>query len=66
MQNINNQRYLQVPKVAKMLDCNKQFIYELIRDGRISAINLGQRQTRVSVESLMAFLKANRVEPGQC
>lgn len=49
-----------------MLDCNKQFIYELIRDGRISAINLGQRQTRVSVESLMAFLKANRVEPGQC
>jgi len=59
------ERYLQVSKVSKLLDCNKNFVYQLIRDGRLQAINLGQRQTRISSDSLVAFLRDSKVDPEQ-
>jgi hypothetical protein len=46
-----------------MLDCSHDFIRGLIADRQLEAINLGQRATRVSVESLNRFLEQAKIDP---
>ena len=58
-----NQQYIQISKVAKRLDCSHDFIRGLIADRQLEAINLGQRATRVSVESLNRFLEQAKIDP---
>lgn len=59
----SNKPFIQVSKAAKILDCSKEFIHQLVRDGKLSAINLGQRMTRISCESLLEFVKNSKVDP---
>jgi excisionase family DNA binding protein len=56
-------QFIQVSKAARVLDCSNEFVFTLIRDKKLTAINLGQRMTRVSVESLDHFIAQNRLDP---
>lgn len=56
-------QFIQVSKAARALDCSNDFILTLIRDKKLTAINLGQRMTRVSVESLESFIAKNKLDP---
>ena len=47
MAKLMEKEYLTVPEAAQILDCNSKSIYRLIESGRLSAVNLGQRLTRV-------------------
>jgi len=62
------EQLFRVPTVAKLLDVSKKRIYNLIQEGKLEAINLGIRQTRVTRESLEAYVqrlrKRRRVELG--
>ncbi len=59
---------LRIPRVAKMLDVTKKRIYNLIAEGKLEAVNLGVRQTRVTSASLERYVerlrKRRRVELG--
>jgi len=62
------EQLLRVPRVAKLLDVSKKRIYNLIQEGKLEAINLGIRQTRITRESLETYVerlrKRRRVELG--
>ena len=55
--------YFQISKVAKRLDCSKDFVHQLIRDKKLAEINLRKRATRVSLASLNRFIKEHKVDP---
>lgn len=63
------EQLLRVPRVAKLLDVSKKRIYNLIGEGKLEAVNLGIRQTRITRESLEAYVerlrKWRRVELGR-
>ena len=60
---------IRVPRVAKLLDVSKKRVYNLIQEGKLEAINLGVRQTRITRESLAAYVerlrRRRRVELGR-
>ena len=62
------EQLLRVPRVAKLLDVSKKRIYNLIHEGKLEAVNLGVRQTRITRESLEAYVerlrRKRRVELG--
>jgi len=62
------EQLFRVPRVAKLLDVSKKRIYNLIMEGKLEAVNLGIRQTRITRESLEAYVerlrKRRRVELG--
>ena len=62
------EQLLRVPSVAKLLDVSKKRIYNLIQEGKLEAVNLGIRQTRITRESLQSYIerlrKRRRVERG--
>lgn len=62
------EQLIRVPRVAKLLDVSKKRIYNLIQEGKLEAINLGVRQTRITRESLESYVerlrKRRRVELG--
>jgi len=62
------EQLLRVPRVAKLLDVSKKRVYNLIAEGKLEAINLGVRQTRITRESLEAYIerlrRRRRVELG--
>lgn len=45
---INNSAYLTVREAANLLKCSVKMIYDLINSGRLKAINLSIRKTRIS------------------
>ena len=48
-----DQEYITVPEAYSMFGISKETLYRLIRKGVIPSVNVGQRQTRVSKETLM-------------
>ena len=62
------EQLIRVPRVAKLLDVSKKRIYNLIQEGKLEAVNLGIRQTRITRESLEVYVerlrKRRRVELG--
>ncbi|MCX8038438.1 MAG: helix-turn-helix domain-containing protein [Candidatus Sumerlaeia bacterium] len=62
------EQLLRIPRVAKILDVSKKRIYNLIAEGKLEAVNLGIRQTRVTWASLESYVerlrKRRRVELG--
>jgi excisionase family DNA binding protein len=51
-----NSKLLKVQKVAEVLDTAPQRVYELVRQGLISAVRMG-RQARVDGEALYLWIK---------
>jgi excisionase family DNA binding protein len=58
-------RYLPVRQVAETLCCMNQYVYTLIREGRLTAIRIGSRAIRISEKSLSGFINSNKVDPDQ-
>ncbi|KPL08201.1 hypothetical protein AMJ85_08635 [candidate division BRC1 bacterium SM23_51] len=54
------EQLLRVPRVAKLLDVSKKRVYNLIQEGKLEAVNLGIRQTRITRESLEAYVERLR------
>lgn len=54
------EQLLRVPRVAKLLDVSKKRVYNLIQEGKLEAVNLGVRQTRITRESLEAYVERLR------
>lgn len=48
-----DQEYITVPEAYSMFGISKETLYRQIRKGVIPSVNVGQRQTRVSKETLM-------------
>ena len=44
---LKSKEFLTVPEVAQLLNCSVRSAYYHIKNGTISAVNLGQRMTRV-------------------
>ncbi|EXY82483.1 DNA binding, excisionase family domain protein [Bacteroides fragilis str. 3996 N(B) 6] len=49
----NDQEYITVPEAYSLFGISKETLYRQIRKGVIPSVNVGQRQTRVSKETLM-------------
>lgn len=62
------QQLWRVYRVAKLLDVSKKRIYQMVREGKISAVKLGPRSMRITTESIDDFIsrstKENRDELG--
>ena len=49
--------YYTVPEVATLLKFKKNYIYDLIGQGRLKAIRVSERRTRIPSDALAEFLK---------
>lgn len=45
-----------VPEVRVILKVRKGYVYEMVRDGRLRAVQLGERGLRVTEDALKEFL----------
>ncbi len=55
-------KYLQVSKVADSLDVSEDFVRNLIRDGHLTAIQLGKRSLRISEKSFNLYLDSVKIQ----
>ena len=55
--------WLQVRRVAQILDCHEQTVYDLVREGKLQAIRFGHRSLRISEANLEEFIEKNKVKP---
>jgi len=60
MKAIHTHEWLTVPEVAEYLRLPRTRAYELIAQGHIPAVRVGERSIRVSRRELEAFLSENR------
>jgi hypothetical protein len=52
------------PKTAaRMLDIGKTTLFSMIKDGRLERVQLGQRATGVTVESIEKLIKNGMKQP---
>lgn len=49
--------FYQIRRVARILDCTRKNVYYLIRSGKLRAMRLGPRKTRVERASLEQYVK---------
>lgn len=47
IERIKAKEFLTVGDVSKLLDCSKRTVYYLIENGKLNAVNLGERMTRI-------------------
>ena len=58
-------RMIQPAAVAEVLGNSEATVFRWIKSGKVAAVRLGHRMTRVDGDSLADFLEAARVEPGK-
>lgn len=58
-------RMLAPQACAEALDNSEHTIHRWIKDGKIKAVKIGHRMTRIDGDSLADFLLARAIEPGQ-
>ena len=56
-------KWLPIQSVAETLGCTDQYIYQLIRQGDLRAMKLGERALRISERSLQDFIATRAVNP---
>jgi len=57
------QKFIHINRVQEILDCGKDVVYNLIRDGRLATIRLGKRSMRISKDSLMQYIETQKINP---
>jgi len=58
------QNFIQVTTVAKRLDISRPYVYRLIREGKLAAIQVGSfKGIRVSEKSLNSLIKNSAINP---
>lgn len=50
-------QYWSVRRVAQYLDVTPKRVYHLVQQGRLQAIRLGPRQTRINLRSLESYVE---------
>jgi len=58
-------RYLSGNQVAEILECTERFVYEMVKEGKLTALRLGIRAIRISEKSLNEFVESNIVDPDE-
>jgi excisionase family DNA binding protein len=58
-------RYITVKTVTERLSCTDCHVYNMIREGKLQAIKLGQRAIRVSEQSLEEFIASRKIDPSE-
>jgi excisionase family DNA binding protein len=53
--------WIRVWRVAQFLDCSRDHVYDMVRDGELVGLKIGAKGLRVSQESLDTFLVKNQV-----
>ena len=53
---ISSPELMRVQRVARILDVTKKRVYNLITEGKLEAVKLGPRQTRITKQSLEKYL----------
>jgi len=48
-------QYYTVPQIAKLLNTSKSFIYSMINQGKLKAIRITERRTRISIQAFEEF-----------
>lgn len=56
-------QYVQISKAAKSLSVSKDFIHQLIADGHLDGVRLGQRAIRISQDSIDRLLEKSKINP---
>lgn len=56
-------KWLMVKTVQDRLNVSDNFVYRLIRDGKLKALRHGPRMYRISEKSLNAYIDASVVDP---
>jgi excisionase family DNA binding protein len=57
------EKYITVQTVADRLSCTDDYVYALIRDGKLKAIKIGTRALRIVESSFDYFISANFINP---
>ncbi|WP_243131721.1 helix-turn-helix domain-containing protein [Desulfallas thermosapovorans] len=55
-------QFYTVQQVAKILHVKKDYVYELIHQGKLQAIRMSERRIRISHESLNEFTQNHKVK----
>lgn len=63
IEQLKAKEFLTVPEVAKLLGCSVRSVYYFIQKGKISAINLGERMTRVQRTEIDKLFQDNSKAP---
>lgn len=57
-------KFLDVRNAANRLNCTPAHVYTLIKDGRLKAINIGERKgIRIDEKDISDFLASREVKP---
>lgn len=57
------QQLTRVWRVAKELDVTKKRVYQMVKEGKLEAVNLGPRSMRITRSSICAFIETYRKRP---
>ena len=58
-------RWLRPHRVAGFLDCTRRHVYDLVREGKLTAIRLGNRDLRISESSVEEYLTQTKVDSSE-
>lgn len=58
-----NEEFYTVDEVAALLQVTRKAIYDWMREGRLSYVQIGPRRRRISKAALAQFLRAGQVGP---
>ena len=57
------EKYITVQTVAERLSCTDNYVYALVKDGKLTAVKIGERALRITETSFDKFISANIVNP---
>jgi len=57
-------QYYTAPEIAKILKTSKSFIYDMIKQGKLKAIKISERRTRIPASAIEEFTKEMDNEKG--
>ena len=60
---MEKEKYTTVQTVAERLSCTDNYVYALVRDGKLKAVKIGERALRISESSFDQFIVGNIVNP---
>ncbi len=58
-------RYLTVSRVGEILGYSERHVYEMVKEGKLTALRLGIRAIRISELSVNKFIELNTVDPDE-
>lgn len=56
-------RYVTIQWIATRLNCSEQHVYLLLKQGKLTAIRIGDRAMRISEQSYDKFVQDNVIDP---